>query len=1027
MEFVEHFTKLRPPRYTRTPRGPLLVAGLPAKLSTMGKKGKVPSRKQQRTENRRAVRADRAADKHTRSETHGESTFLQRRLTPLEQVRGGRVLLGDDNEDLVIRLIALLELGQLADTGDALRNSCDLQDCFRLLGLVGADDAGEDDDDEYDKGGRSQLFPVQEGEASDGDVGNEDEGFVPFSEDETAYGGGVGGRASRAAEIYTSDEIDLEALLRGEDQSLGEVGNEREKEEGEDEGVEGGGGRYGPAASDSESSFDSDNDDTTTTIISPPPLSAHATSRAQRGLSVHQRKLLVRKIVRDARHRGRAGDNDYWHTPNAADAASAVSAVPSMISLSASRIITTPTTYPNEELSAHLKRLLMAHRAALDDDIDHITAAHIPAAALSRALLADTASLPIAAHKEHLLATIASNPVTLICGDTGSGKSTQVPKFVLQRAIEEGRGAECFIIVTQPRRIAAISLARRVAAEMGGIVVAVGGEEKEEGEHKEGEGGQKEGEQERGRLEEEEDEEEGGYIREEFDHVLGVTNRDTDTWGGLVGYQVRLCTSYGQHTRLLFVTTGTLLRRLSDHGQGQGSDDLWSLLSHVFIDEVHERQLETDFLLAVLKERASAQARAGTVAAADAGCLPLYSSLGLCPGPRLVLMSATMDEAILGSYFEEAFRAPSAICRVGGRCFPVKTHFIEEIEHLCVIRGGRERTKGQGSGMGAETSGGHVRRPFFCADLLADLVMRIIDGSALRGGQGEGQEEVQGQGQGQCILVFMSGVDSIEKVRLALRRQGVGAGGGGVEVLTLHGRMSSAQQSLVFRPFETATNSHTPHLLRQGQSQPQPLNSRWRVVLATNVAETSLTVPGVAHVIDTGLCKEVSYDAVSNLRSLKQVRFLKLTAHHSNCSLTPPYLIQSPCSQSSIKQRAGRAGRVCEGHYWAFFGEIWSGGILAVLEGAKGLKAPTTPVSDQDPTRTPSLSQVESTAPLCSLPEVLRVPLDSLLLQVLALTPAMVGNEGPVAFMQVRLCVVCCPFPHTPSHPTPPHLSAPYP
>ena len=102
---------------------------------------------------------------------------------------------------------------------------------------------------------------------------------------------------------------------------------------------------------------------------------------------------------------------------------------------------------------------------------------------------------------------------------------------------------------------------------------------------------------------------------------------------------------------------------------------------------------------------------------------------------------------------------------------------------------------------------------------------------------------------------------------------------------------------------------------------------------------------------------------------------------------------------------------MCEGHYWAFFGESWSGGALAKLEDVEGMRPPATPASDQDPARTPSLTQVESTAPLCSLPEVMRVPLDSLLLQVLALSPTMVGQEGPVAFMQVSGCVLRAPPP----------------
>lgn len=125
----------------------------------------------------------------------------------------------------------------------------------------------------------------------------------------------------------------------------------------------------------------------------------------------------------------------------------------------------------------------------------------------------------------------------IVSGETGSGKTTQVPSFVLDDAIRSGRGASTNIIVTQPRRVSAIGVATRVAAE---------------------------------RLED----------------INDPNSRQ------LVGYAIRGECKAGPNTRLLFCTTGVILSRLS-----RGSDADLEDVSHIFIDEVHERSLDSDFLL----------------------------------------------------------------------------------------------------------------------------------------------------------------------------------------------------------------------------------------------------------------------------------------------------------------------------------------------------------------------------------------------------------------------------------------------
>ena len=176
-------------------------------------------------------------------------------------------------------------------------------------------------------------------------------------------------------------------------------------------------------------------------------------------------------------------------------------------------------------------------------------------------MAAARAKLPAATKRSDVLTALANNAVLVVSGETGCGKTTQVPQFILDDAIENGRGAAVNIICTQPRRISAMGVATRVAAE---------------------------------RCE-----------------PLGQT----------VGYQIRLESKRSHMTRLLFCTTGVLLRRLHGDGELKG-------VSHVIIDEVHERSLQSDFLLIILKE-----------------------VLRVRPSLRIVLMSATINANLFSSYF----------------------------------------------------------------------------------------------------------------------------------------------------------------------------------------------------------------------------------------------------------------------------------------------------------------------------------------------------------------------------------------
>lgn len=171
-------------------------------------------------------------------------------------------------------------------------------------------------------------------------------------------------------------------------------------------------------------------------------------------------------------------------------------------------------------------------------------------------------SLPILAIRQDLINSLKSRPVVVVSGGTGSGKSTQCPQYILEDAIANGRGAETRIVVTQPRRIAAISVSERIASERNEMI------------------------------------------------------------GNSVGFAVRhSARSPRSAASIEFVTTGILLRRLINDPTLDG-------VSHVMIDEVHERDIDTDYLLILLRDL-----------------------LTLRPELRVVLMSATLDADSFQEYF----------------------------------------------------------------------------------------------------------------------------------------------------------------------------------------------------------------------------------------------------------------------------------------------------------------------------------------------------------------------------------------
>ncbi|GAB7365447.1 hypothetical protein MBLNU230_g6521t1 [Neophaeotheca triangularis] len=380
-----------------------------------------------------------------------------------------------------------------------------------------------------------------------------------------------------------------------------------------------------------------------------------------------------------------------------------------------------------------------------------------------------------------IASSVAENQVTIVSGETGSGKSTQSVQFILDDLITRGFGDCANIVCTQPRRISALGLADRVADERCGRV----------------------------------GEEVGYAIRGEQRVRKGVT-------------------------KLCFVTTGVLLRRLQTSG-GAEQDVLDALadVSHVVVDEVHERSLDTDFLLVLLR-----------------GVLRKRRDL------RLVLMSATLDAGVFERYFAKDGLSVGGV-EIEGRTFPVRDVYLDEIVRgtgFGGFQGGEEEVEAMeglsldgGSKSGEDNKGlGQALRSVGMRinyDLIAQTV-RLID-SELGGADGG-------------ILIFLPGVAEIDQTLRALRSIP------NLHTLPLHASLQSSEQRRVF---------HAP-----------PRGQR-KVVAATNVAETSITIDDIVAVIDTGRVKETSFDPANNMVKLAEVW----------------------ASRAACKQRRGRAGRVRAG------------------------------------------------------------------------------------------------------------------
>lgn len=493
--------------------------------------------------------------------------------------------------------------------------------------------------------------------------------------------------------------------------------------------------------------------------------------------------------------------------------------------------------------------------------------------------------LPIASFKDAIISTVEANQVVLISGETGCGKTTQVPQYLLDYMWGKGEG--CKIVCTQPRRISAMSVAERIAFERGEIV------------------------------------------------------------GDNIGYKIRLETKGGKHSSIMFCTNGILLRVLVGKGFSKSnrksekmrSNEGTFEVTHIIVDEIHERDSYSDFIIAILRDM-----------------LPSYPHL------RLILMSATLDAERFSQYF-----GGCPIIRVPGFTYPVKSFYLEDIlsilkstdnNHLDSISldeimQDAELTEDHTASLdeaidlawssdefdllleliSSEATPrlcnhqhsltgvsplivfarkGRVSDVCMLLSLGANCDVRAKDGkTAMEWAEKENHGEVVeiirrhldhhnsrseeeqllekylatvntevidiilierllkkicSDSEEGAILIFLPGWDEINRTREKLLASSYFEDASKFLIISLHSMVPAVEQKKVFtRP---------------------PRGSR-KIILSTNIAETAVTIDDVVYVIDSGRMKEKNYDPYNNVSTL----------------------YASWVSKASVKQREGRAGR----------------------------------------------------------------------------------------------------------------------
>ncbi|OCF55427.1 ATP-dependent RNA helicase DHX37/DHR1 [Kwoniella mangroviensis CBS 10435] len=480
-----------------------------------------------------------------------------------------------------------------------------------------------------------------------------------------------------------------------------------------------------------------------------------------------------------------------------------------------------PVSKPGELVGPLGEKMNIPTTSLLDQSKGSETATVRPAIKRRDSVTESRMNLPILAEEQSIIESILMNPVVIICGETGSGKTTQVPQMLYEAGFGfKGSDNPGMIAVTQPRRVAAVSLAERVRSEL-----------------------------------------------------------NLPPKSSVVAHQIRYSSTTSSTTSIKFMTDGVLLRELA-------SDFLLSRYSVVVVDEAHERGVNTDVLVGVLSRVAKLREKLWREKKdTDQEIKPL----------RIVIMSATLR---VSDFAENSvlFSKPPPILHITARQHPVTLHFsrrtvsdyvTEAYKKICKIHNRLPQggilvfMTGQSEIQGLcrklekkyhqnknKSKIQHQEKPEVTLPVEEreteevelggdnDLAADVDDGNAESDPEGLDTDEEDIEG--------IEGLEIDEATDAPMH------------VLPLYSLLSNEQQMQVFKP---------------------PPEGHRLVIISTNVAETSLTIPGIRYVVDSGRAKERHYDPSTGVQSF-QVSWI---------------------SKASSSQRAGRAGRTGPGHCYRLY------------------------------------------------------------------------------------------------------------
>lgn len=480
--------------------------------------------------------------------------------------------------------------------------------------------------------------------------------------------------------------------------------------------------------------------------------------------------------------------------------------------------------------------------------------------------------LPITSVREAIIQRIRDNETVILLADTGSGKSTQIPQF-LHHAGFTSSAPMRMIGITQPRRMAAISLAKRVAQEM---------ETSDPGEDD------------------------------------GARQTDSEKHS-TVGFAIRFQDRTTKHTRIKFMTDGWLLREFVRAASYLLRDDLdlddvtdpnhASLLpqySVLIIDEAHERSVRTDLVLGLAKriQRRRRELRRQWEHRAKAG---LLSAHDLEPQLlRLVIMSATLDAKLFVEFFSaEGEQAIDGVRDSGARSDRLPEDDMNNIVHpQTASSAGHSAPVLYVKGRTYPVKVHHLIEP--AADWIDAARRQILQLHVFK--------PLGADNGGGDILVFGTGAEEIETLTGSLRQLGEHLEQWAAEQEKISGKRHAVGKLLVVPLYAALGNKAVIQVFK-----PTPPSTR-KVVVATNIAETSVTIPGIRFVVDCGLAKEKMHIAHSNVTRVEYPAVLGSAAQiSSSAGMGIETLTTRPISKSAAAQRAGRAGREATGECFRLY------------------------------------------------------------------------------------------------------------